>query len=243
MNRFNITLIFILLLLPSIASAYMPSQRLGALEFRFGPHRPNSNEIIVNDPELSYENIFGKNESMFRFEIELDWQFARVPDIISFAVGGTIGYMHEKGKALYADPATGDMVKSSDTTTLNVFPMSLLAIIRVDVLKDKLGVPFSPYFKAGLDWDIWWTKTSGTTDNQGGTPGFRMVPGIALSLNWIDLTTSRTFDNEVGVNNSALFFEYIYERVDGFGDSGKLDLSPSNIKAHGTWMAGLLLEF
>ncbi len=243
MKFYHILSILILLLVPTLSSAYMPSPRFGAVEFRFGSHRPDSDSIIVDNPDMSYENIFGKKESMFKFELELGWQFARVPKIISFAIGGSWGFMREEGKALYKDPATGNMEKSSDTTALNVMPFAILAVIRLDVLKDRLGVPLSPYFKAGINWYLWWTRINGSTDNQGGTPGFQISPGLALSLNWIDGTTARTFDNEVGVNNSALFFEYTYERIDGFGKSGKLDLSPSNIGSHGTFMAGLLLEF
>jgi len=242
MKRLILLAVATLCLLSSAAAAYVPSPRYGAFELRFGPHRPDSNAIRVTDEALSNGDVFGARESMFRAELELDWQFARIKEVMSFGVGGLWGFMREEGKALYVDD-TGAMQESSDTTALNVMPFGLVGVIRLDVLHEKLSVPLQPYFKGGLAWYVWWTRTAGETDNSGGTPGFILMPGLAIQLDWIDETTARTFDNEVGVNNSYIFFEYVYARVEGFGDSGKMPLSPTNIGAHGTWMVGLCLEF
>jgi hypothetical protein len=233
----------VLLVLPMQARAYVPSPRHGALELKFGPHRPHGDAFMVNDTRYDYTDFFGENESMFRAELEIDWQFARIDEVMSFGIGGGMGFMREEARGFVETPGTNELQRSSDKTSLNVIPFSLLGVIRIDVLSEKLNIPFVPFFKAGLNWYVWWTKTGGDKDNSGGTLGWQVNPGLAFLLDWIDETTARTFDNEVGVNNSYLFVELVYARVDGFGDNGKLDLTPNNIGDSATWMAGLCLEF
>ncbi|MBN2714254.1 MAG: hypothetical protein JXX14_00285 [Deltaproteobacteria bacterium] len=226
------------------AEAYMPSPRHGALEIKFGPHRPDGRAFRVNNTNYDYGDFFGNKESMFRAELELDWQFARVNEVMSFAIGFGWGFMREEARGFVeSTTGTGTLERSADQTSINVMPFSVLGVIRIDVLAEKLGVPFVPYFKTGPNWYLWWTKTGGDRDNSGGTLGWQMNPGVAFLLDWIDETTARTFDNEVGVNNSYLFVELMYAKIDGFGDNGKLDLTPNNIGDSATWFAGLCLEF
>ena len=248
MNRYSViaivALFAALVALPQSASAYMPSPRHGAVELKFGPHRPDGRAFKVAGTPYDYGDFFGEKESMFRAELELDWQFARVDGVMSFGIGFGLGFMREKDRGfVQSADGTGTLVRSADKTSINVLPLSVLGVIRVDVLSEKLGVPFVPYFKTGPAWYLWWTKTGGNRDNSGGTLGWQMNPGVAFLLDWIDETTARTFDNEVGVNNSYLFIELMYAKIDGFGDSGKLNLTPNNIGDNATWFAGLCLEF
>jgi hypothetical protein len=224
------------LLLPVAASAYVPSPQYGAFEIKFGPYRPN----VDDEPGLAgspYASTFGSNESMFLTSLELDWQFARVLDI-SFGVGGSFGFMQE-----YARSQTVSGLKSNDFTVLNVMPFTLLGVIRIDALADELGVPLVPYFKGGLNWYLWWILGAGETREKGGTPGWQIQPGLALRLDGFDEMSARTFDNETGVNHSFIFFEYVYAVVEGLGQDAHMYLSPMNLGAHGTFLAGLGIEF
>lgn len=247
MNRFSVIAICTVLaatVVPLSASAYVPSPRHGAIELKFGPHRPHGNAFTVNDTPYDYGDFFGEKESMFRAELELDWQFARVDEILSFAIGFGWGFMREEARGFVSSTDSSDTLqRSSDKTSLNAMPLSLLGVVRVDVLSEKLGVPFVPYFKSGFNWYLWWSKTGGDRDNSGGTLGWQMSPGVAFLLDWIDETTARTFDNEIGVNNSYIFVELMYAKVDGFGSNGKLDWTPNNIGDSTTWFVGLCLEF
>lgn len=236
-----VTATLIIGMMPTRGGAYVPSPRHGALELKFGPHRPDVGSMTVDGTSYSYQQFFGRKESMLRATLELDWQFARIDEIMSFAIGGEWGFMREEAKG-FVD-VNGTLQRSSDTTSLNVMPFALLAVIRLDVLHTKLRVPFQPYFKGGLNWYTWWTKTGGDSDNSGGTLGWQVNPGVAFLLDWIDETTARTFDNEVGVNNSYIFVEIMYTQIDGFGSNGKLNLTPNNVGNSATWMAGLCLEF
>jgi len=239
MKRFSLAAaaaVLAVCVLPGAASAYVPSPQYGAFELKFGPYRPN----VDDEPGLSgspYADMFGSNESMFLTELELDWQFFRIIDI-SFGVGGSFGFMQE-----YARSQTVSGAKSNDYTVLNVMPFGLLGIIRVDAIADELGVPLIFYFKGGLSWYLWWILGAGETQESGGTLGWQIRPGIALRLDSFDKMSARTFDNETGVNHSFIFFEFVYAMVEGLGQKDHMYLSPMNLGSHGTFMAGLGIEF
>ena len=229
------------LLLPCVAEAYVASPRWGAFEVKFGPWRPNADDMPGS--EGTYSDFFG-NRTMFNTTLELDWQFARIPEIMSFALGGTVGYMREKGSArIDGDAPDTDGAETADSVSINTIPLALLAVFRLDVLPDKTQIPLSPFFKIGLNWYPWWTRLNDSTDSSGGTMGWQFRAGIAVQLDWTATMSARTFDNEFGINHSYIFFEYIYAQVENFGAAGHLHLSPTNIGRRGTFAIGLCLEF
>ncbi len=225
-------------LLPSVAQAYVPSPQYGAFEIKFGPYRPNVDEEPALGASTPYADTFGSKENMFLTTLELDWQFWRVPGV-SFGLGGSFGFMQEYARARTVE--TNQL--SSDYTVLNVMPFALLAVIRVDAIADFLGVPIVPYIKGGLNWYLWWVLGAGDTVESGGTMGWQINPGIAIRLDGFDRMSSRTFDNESGINHSFIFFEFLVAHVEGLGkDGGYMYLSPSNIGS-ATFQIGLGLEF
>jgi len=113
----------------------------------------------------------------------------------------------------------------------------------VDTLADELGIPLIPYFKGGMNWYVWWTRNAGETTDSGGTPGWQICPGLALRLDQFDKMSARTFDNEIGVNHSFIFFELLIANVNGFGSGDNMYLSPENLWSYATWQAGLGIEF
>lgn len=226
------------LLLPVSAAAYVPSPQYGAFEVKFGPYRPN----VDDQPSITgtpYADMYGRNESMFHATLELDWQFFRIPVIeVSLALAGTIGFMRESANAR---TESGD--RSNDETSLNVIPFAVLGVIRIDTLADLAGIPLIPYFKGGVNWFVWWSRNAGKTTDSGATPGWQITPGLALRLDPFDKISARTFDNEVGVNHSFVFFEVMIAVVEGFGSGDNMYLSPKNMWGRATWQAGLGIEF
>ena len=131
---------------------------------------------------------------------------------------------------------------------LNVIPIALLLVLRIDALADLLNVPLVPYAKVGLDWDVWWVLGGGGTElvdgkkANGGTVGWQVTAGLAFRLDQFDPMSARTFDNEVGVNHSYVFAELVWATVDNFGAHDALYLGTDNFfKA--TILAGVGLEF
>ena len=236
MRKIAVAVFALFFLTPAAAQGYVPSPQYGAFEIKFGPYRPNVDE----EPGLSgtpYADTFGGKENMFLTTLELDWQFLRVPGV-SFGVAGSFGFMQEYARARTVD--TGQL--SSDYTVLNVMPFAVLAVIRVDVFADYLRVPLVPYFKAGLNWYLWWVLGAGETIESGGTMGWQVNPGLAFRLDSFDPMSARTFDNEVGVNHTYIFFEFLIAGVEGFGRADYMYLSPSNMGSS-TFQIGLGVEF
>jgi len=223
---------------PTVAAAYIPSPQYGVFELKFGPYTPNvDDEPAIRDSGGSpYSDVFG-NDSMFLTCIEVDWQFLQLEGI-NLGVGGSLGFMQA-----YAKSKTESGGESADYTVLNVMPFALLAVIRVDALADLANVPLVPFFKVGLDWYLWWILGGGQESQTAGTMGWQIGGGLMIQLDWIDRMTARTFDNEVGVNHSYLFFEYTYPQIEGFGRDGYMYLSATDMGGSGTWALGLALEF
>jgi len=225
---------------------HVASPRYGAFELKFGPYTPN----VDDEPGLTgspYSAVFD-NHTMFLTMIELDFQFLHLRGI-NFGIGGGMGFMQA-----YAPSQTVSGEESADYTVLNVMPFVLLGVVRVEALDSELRVPLVFYFKGGLNWYLWWILGGGETSRyvdedgrvrkgSGGTPGWQISPGVAIRLDGFDRMSSRTFDNELGVNHSSIFFEYTYAVVEGLFGGDNMYLSPTNLGRNGTWMIGICLEF
>ncbi len=231
-----------LILLPGISAAYIPSPQYGAFELKFGPYMPN----VDDEPGLTtpvYANTFN-DKSMFLAVLELDYQFWHPPGV-SLGVGASVGFMQSYAKSTVEGDTGQD---TSDYTVLNVIPMALMFVVRVDILADKFNVPLVPYGKIGLNWYVWWILNGGEMesaaggDGSGGTFGWQGTVGLALRIDALDPMTARTFDNEVGVNHTYFFAELLWAKVDNFGTSDCLYLSIDNFFG-ATVLAGIAMEF
>ncbi|MDP6943964.1 MAG: MXAN_2562 family outer membrane beta-barrel protein, partial [Myxococcota bacterium] len=142
-----------------------------------------------------------------------------------------------------------DGTASSDETSLYLLPLTASVTYRFDWLAQKWNIPIVPYGKVGFTYTIWWVTTgSGEISNTydlegtgragyGGTFGFHVAGGFQILLDWAAPTMAAEFDNEVGVNNSYLFFEYGFHSVNDFGSSTSFDLGDD------TFSAGMMFEF
>jgi len=233
-----------LLLLPTGAQAQFfsdlaDSPRTQSFELKFGAYTP---DIDSEKGITAYEDIFG-DESMFLTRIEYDYQFWQ--GFGSLAVGGEFGYGSVSGKGHEVATDT----KSNDETTLNMLPMSIALVYHLDVMALRWDVPLVPFFKAGIDYNVWWI-TDGVDDTasyedsngkkfegEGDTWGYHISAGIKLLLDVFAPSTAQTFDNEVGVNNSYFFAEYVYSDISDFGSDKSFQLGDSS------FLFGLAFEF
>ena len=225
------------ILIPGISSAYIPSPQYGAFELKFGPYKPNVDDEPGLDPPV-YSTTFN-DKSMFLTTIELDYQFWHPPGV-SLGVGFSVGFMQAYAKSTLDEGSTGG--STTDYTVLNVIPMALLFVVRMDYLADEFNVPLVPYAKIGLAYYVWWTLNGGETDSSGGTFGWQGIVGLALRLDPLDPMTARTFDNEVGVNHTYLFAELMWARMENFGTGDCMYLSTDNFFG-ATVLAGIAIEF
>lgn len=224
-----VALLCALVAMPQAARAESPVDMV--FELKAGPYTPEG----LNP---TFEEFFG-DDSRVLFELELDYQLYRGWG--SLAIAGGIGYSNATGSA-----QTEGGEAAIDETTLNWMPLRVSAVYRWDWFWLRWGIPLTLYGKIGLDYWVWWiTGGDGETsingagkEGRGGTFGWHGTGGVAFVLDWLAPDMASNFDVEWGVNNSYLFAEFIYNRIDDFGGEGAFDLSNS-----GTFFIGLALEF
>jgi hypothetical protein len=211
----------------------MSSRQDFALEFRFGPYRPDIDKAFPSG-QGPYAQVFGKKRRLLS-ELELDWQFFH--GFGSLGLGVASGYVEIYGKSL-----ENGLVPSRQTTSLKLIPIKLLLVWRMDVFANRWGIPFVPYAKTGLMLNRWWSAKGGKTSvvdgdkASGWRSGYLGALGLALQLDAFDRQLAKDFDTSMGVNHSYLFAEYAFERVQSFAKSG-INLSANH------WMFGLAFEF
>lgn len=237
----------VLVLLPAMGAAQMryagtdPSGESpvgNAFELRLGWYQPAiDDEFGGTGP---WDELFGARTRVM-FELEYDRQLYR--GIGSLGVGLHVGYFGITAKALNEDGS-----RSPDQTQFTALPTRVSAVYRFDLLQERFDVPLVPVAKLGLDYVFWWVgNDAGRAEvvddggerlrGQGGTSGWHASLAMHLLLDWFSQDMARTFDANMGVNNSYLFIEYMWTGIDDFGSSESWDLSDDML------MFGLAFEF
>ena len=205
-----------------------------AFEIRVGPYTPHVDDNVDGTP---YEDIFGTKQR-WHVGIEADWQVLRVPRLLSFGPGLGIAYTKSSAKA----PLASGTGLSAQETSLNVVPLHLVGVLRIDALADRFNVPFCPYAKFGLGYAFWWSKDGDEAANANGIQGkdtsygLAYSLGVAFRLDWLDASDAAAADASIGINHSALFIEYYGSNLGGFGSSDVMQVGTS------TFVFGLMLE-
>jgi hypothetical protein len=222
------------------------SPRRFMFELRFGSYSPHIDSAF-DGKATPFHDLFGDGKAlMFGGELEVE-VFQRFGTL---AVGGAIGYYKNSAKTLIdtgndTTPSNPNGQRSAFDTTLNLLPLSLLAVYRFDLMAVRWRVPFVPYAKVGLNYTFWWidkgngdTATFNGSKAVGGTFGWQLNLGGAVLLDVLEPRAAKALDNEIGINHTYLYFEYIYFAADGLGKSSALRVGDS-----ATWAGGLAFEF
>jgi hypothetical protein len=216
---------------------YESPQRF-AVELRFGPYRPNIDDDFPGT--RPFESVFGNGKG-FHYGLEVDWQAFRIPYV------GTLGPGLSWARTTRSANArvTGTTDQSSESTSLAIMPMSLVAVLRADVFSRSFGIPLVPYAKAGLGFGLWSTGTDQGTSTRDGvagkgrTWGTHAAIGGMLLLDFFDRASAREIDDSIGVNHSYVFFEYMRANLDGsILETSKPQLNIGTT----TWVIGLAME-
>ncbi len=237
-----------------------PSPRRWMLEIKFGPYKP----AVDSEPGLSgepYYDIFacppGRSCSgrwpgtAAMSAIELDMHLWKGHGALGIA--GSVGFFRIRGYSLVQedpeqpyDPELNPWIASGDRTALNIMPLVLQAVYRWDYAARTWSVPLVPYIKAGGVYALWWIegpdgKTArfgeGGGKARGGTFGYQINIGLALQLDFLEPGAAKTMDNELGINHSYIFCEFVHSQVRwGRGDR-------MHIGMPATFFAGLAIEF
>ncbi|HRG97911.1 MAG TPA: MXAN_2562 family outer membrane beta-barrel protein [Polyangiaceae bacterium] len=212
-----------------------------ALELRFSPYKPQ----IDDEPGLRgkpYQTTFGTMPRLL-FGGELDWQALRIPHVGTLGPGLGVGYTNMSDTArLLRDGSL-----SGDDTSLDIWSLYTVAVLRVDVLWRDAGVPLVPYVKGGLGLGLWRASNTGgtaevktatgTVRGEGHTFGTHVAGGLALALDFLDPGASRSMDQTVGINNTYFYAEYYLSMLNGIGQTAPLRVGANS------WTMGLTFEF
>ncbi len=219
------------------------SKQWFAFELRFAPYWP----AIDSQPGLTgtpYKDVFG---TMPRLLVsgEIDAQLLRIPHFGSIGPAFSFGYTQMSAPAPFANqPGV-----SAENTNLEVFPMYLAAVLRVDVLLRDFRIPIVPYAKLGAAVTLWRSFTDSGTSTYvnpitgqsqsafGATWGEQFAIGGMLNLDWIDRQAAVQLDESTGINHTYIFGEWMYANLDNFGSSKGLRVGTN------TFCGGLAFEF
>jgi hypothetical protein len=226
-----------------------------AIELRFMPYVPEIDKeasLRVKDPETGqketpYNDTFG-SMSRVVFSVELDWQAVRIPYVGTFGPGVSVGYTDMTGKSLRQNKEL-----SAEDTSLTIYPLHALAVLRADELYRRTGIPLVPHAKLGVGYALWRiTNPGGTSEvpgapdaegkpttisGKGGTWGMHYAFGLSLALDALDRGAAANLDENVGINHTYLWAEYDFMRLTGLGQTNALRLAAN------TWAAGMTFEF
>ena len=214
-----------------------------AFELRFAPYWP----AIDSQPGLTgqpYRSIFGDMPRLL-FAAEIDAQVLKIPHFGSLGPAFSFGYTQMSAPAKFADGSG----TSAENTNIEVFPMYLVAVLRVDVFLRDFRVPFVPYVKAGIATTIWRSFTDSGTSNYvdpvtgktanafGATWGEQIALGGMLNLDWIDRRAAANLDDYTSINHTYIFGEWMLANLDNFGSANGLRVGTN------TFCGGLAFEF
>jgi len=229
-----LTLAFVLTLLASGVAFAEPeeSPQNVAIELRVGPYYPGIDSEFSGTTK-PYTTIFD-DEPAWMFGVELDWQVWRGFGSVGVFGNAAWGYVSGKGW----DVEQNEL--SADETTLSMVPVAIGAVYRFDVLARRWNIPVVIGAKFGLSHTFWWVK-DGVEDvgeatigensfpGYGGTWGLHWAASLYLLLDFFEPHTAKIFDNEIGVNNSYLFVEYVGYWSNDFGSDSSWDLSHNGV--------------
>lgn len=234
--------VLLVCLAPSSSDAKTP--RNFGLELRAGSFQPQiDKESGLNG--TPYKDVFGSSMRLY-LETHVEWLVFK--KFGSIGIGGSVGFTWAVAQALRPEgstPSTDD-TKTTNNTGLWIIPLRLDVSYRFDYFVHRNNIPVVPYIRGGLDYHIWFvTDPSGglATDTSSGESvsalgarlGFHFAMGVQFLLDILDRRSARTFDSEIGVNHTYLFFEWNFSWV-GVVTPG-LNLSDSSFRA------GLMFQF
>lgn len=191
------------------------------LEFRVGVYEPQLSGTV-------FESVFGDDQGP-SLGVEWGTHIYRIPYV--GPVGLSVGF-NRIGYSANAFVQGSTTERSSEQTTLTLWPIHALGFLRVDALAREANIPLVVTGKIGWDVVLWSTETGEVEEGSGYSQGLRWAAQVALELDFLEPRAARMLDQEWGINHAYLFFEYY-----GSGATGDLDLSAT------TWAAGLGFQF
>ena len=184
-----------------------------AIELKVGPYQPGEGD--------AFKNTF-LNDRGWMLNVELDFTLWHIPYLGQLNAGVGWGWGKYDAKALTegTDPTTGQpvLVPSDEDTDFVIYPMSALAVFRVDALARYTVVPLTFAGKLGYEWARWKATTGDKKDGDGVADGVRWGMQGALELDFLGRGDARQLDEDFGINHTFFLFEYYRSATGLTGD-------------------------
>ena len=196
-------------------------------QLHIGPYTP----YVGSD---AFSQIFGGDGGPM-VAMELDGHIVRIPYVGVLGVGVRGGWARYRARAcgMTPDGALDCDNRSDEREKFTLLPLSIMAILKVDVLAREFDFPLVITGKLGLDTIFWRSRRGGDSQGSGRSLGLRWGVMFALELDFIEPRAARRLDEDWGINHSYLFME-LY---------GSLMGSSIPLRDAFTWSAGLGLTF
>ena len=169
---------------------------------QFGEYAPTvSTDSNVQD---YYDVFYGSNANEpYMLSLGWDWYFLRHFGLLGITTQIGSWKVSSNSRICYGDTDNTQIVgcdssnistsaDGNDTTTLNIMPLSLGLVYRLDFLKRNFNFPLIPYAKGAMQY-FFWSNYGGTKisringeKGQGGTAGYNLSAGISMALSWLE---------------------------------------------------------
>ncbi|MEM9865999.1 MAG: MXAN_2562 family outer membrane beta-barrel protein [Myxococcota bacterium] len=193
-----------------------------AFEFGVGQYRPD----VGTD---AFDSVFGSDFGP-ALRMELDVLPIRIPYV------GRVGAGIGAGWSRHSAGACTDLncsQRADEQVTMRIWPINVLAVLRVDVLSRELNVPLLLTAKLGLDMVIYDINAGARDETRNVSLGLRWAVQAALELDFIAPRRASALDDEWGINHTFIFGEI-------FGSTASSNLQ---IGTNLSFTAGLGLSF
>lgn len=185
--------------------AIIDSPMWWAFELKVGPYRPGDSG--------EFRRTFGSDQGWL-LSLELDVTVFPIPYVGQINVGAGWGWANFDARAFTVDGS-----RSGESTELTIYPLSALAVLRVDALARHTFLPFTFAGKLGYDFVIWSTSTGANQPEADGlNKGLRWAAQAALELDFLERSAARRLDEEWEINHTFLLFEFYESMTKGTGD-------------------------
>jgi hypothetical protein len=174
-----------------------------AFELRLGPFRPSYGV---------FKDVF-QSDKGWLLNTEFDITAYHVPYVGQLNVGLGWGWANYEARA----PVVPGTSPSGENTSMIMYPMSLMAVLRVDALARKTVIPLTFAGKLGYDFVRYKLETGSTTDDAGVNMGLRWGAQVAFELDIIDRKSARRLDDDFEINHTFVLFEYFGSLTEGTG--------------------------
>ena len=168
------------------------------LSFGVGAYRPDPGSDTF---DLVYS---GDNGPILLGEFDL--YLYRIPFVGPIGIGLQGGWAAYSGSGCLASSPPGSCIPSSDSAKFTLFPLNVLATLRIDALARKTPVPLVFSGKIGYN-TVFFKESIGGGESRGRSHGLGWGAQLALELNFINPRRANALDEDWGINSSFFFFE------------------------------------